>query len=78
MRGYLIGDREKALAPCKDCRRHSAYCHSDCADYARYKQDVAAVNARLEEYNNNPNINAAYAREKAIKNYKRKRRHKRA
>lgn len=75
--GYFRGDRDKAQSPCKDCRRHSARCHCDCTDYERYKKRVAEVNAWLEAYNNNPNVTAAYSREKADQNYRRKRRHKR-
>ena len=27
-------------APCKDCPKRKLGCHSDCADYAEFRQDI--------------------------------------
>lgn len=44
--------REKIAVPCKDCKSRSLGCHSACAAYAEYKEQVSSLKRKIYgEYN---------------------------
>lgn len=36
-------------APCKDCQRRTMKCHTECAEYKKYKAKMAEAQKRRDE-----------------------------
>lgn len=37
------------LSPCKDCEKRHPHCHSECEEYAAYREDRDKVNAERQK-----------------------------
>ena len=62
--------RKRCRNPCKGCKRRTQYCHADCGDYERYKEEYARLMSELLLRNNAETETEKYIMEKRERNKK--------